>query len=74
MSKVLRILAIRPFGFTTALAQTPRKIGRGESAVEIEIGRRFGYVRHDVEIGRFVRGERVLRWIDSGMLLLLLLG
>ena len=73
MSKVLRILAVRPLGFTTALAQTPREIGGGESAVEIVIGRRFGNVRHDVEIGRFVRGERVLRRIDGGVLLLLLL-
>lgn len=74
MSKGLRILAIRPLGLTTALAQTPRKIGGGESASEIKIGCRFGYVRRDVEIGRFVRGERVLRRIDGGMLLLLLLG
>ena len=70
MSKVLRILPIRLQGFTTALAQTPRKIGGGESAVEIEIRGRFGYMRCDVEIGRFVWGERVLQRF-GGMLLLL---
>jgi hypothetical protein len=73
MSKGLGILGIRPLGFTTALAQTTREIGGGESAVEINIGRRFGYVRRDVKIGRFVRGERVMRRCGGGMLLLLLL-
>ena len=69
MSKVLRILAIRPLGFATALTQTPRKIGGGEGAVEIEIARGFGYVRRDVEVGRFIWGERILRRC-GGMLLL----
>jgi hypothetical protein len=61
MSIILRILGIRPLGFTTALAQTPRKISGDESPIEIEVGSRFGYVRRDVEIGRIVRRERVLR-------------
>ena len=70
MCKVLRILPIRLLGFTTALAETPRKIGGGESAVEIEIRGRFGYMRRDVEIGRVVRGERVLRRCGGVLLLL----
>ena len=71
MSKVLRILAIRPLGFTATLAQTPRKIGRGEGTVEVDIGCRFRYVRRDVEIWRIVRGKRVLRWCSDLLQLLL---
>jgi hypothetical protein len=61
MSKVLRILAVCSLGFTATLAQTPGEIGAGEGAAEIEIGRRFCYVRRDGEIGRLVWRERVLR-------------
>ena len=61
MSKVLRILAVCRLGFTATLAQTPGKIGAGEGAAEIKIGRRFCYVRCDGEIGRLVWRERVLR-------------
>ena len=60
MPKVLRVLGIRLLCFTTALAQTPGKIGGGEGAVEIDIDRRFGYVRRDVKVGRIVRGERMV--------------
>jgi hypothetical protein len=61
MSMIQRKLGVRRLGFTTTLAQTPGDIGGGKGAVEIEISRRFCYVRRDGEIGRFVRRQRVLR-------------
>ena len=46
MSKVQRILAVRPMGFATTLAQMPGEIGSREGAVEI-IDRHFCYVRRN---------------------------
>ena len=61
MSEILGILPVIGSCLEAALAEAPGEIGRGEGAVEVTVDGRLCDVGRDVEVGRVVWRERVLR-------------